>query len=225
MSGELGRAVAVLVVATPCPLILAAPVAIVAGLSRAARRGVVVKGGGRLERLADAEILLFDKTGTLTAGRPALRDIVTADDRDPSEVLRLAASLDQVSPHVLAAALVRAARDRGLELDLPTGTEERAGSGIRGTVGRRDVAVGKASWVGVHGDVPWVTSGPAAQPARRGRLRVRRRRRGTGRRAAADRPDPTRRRPHHPQPAPRRHPASRHGHRRSAGRRRPRSAP
>ena len=70
VSGDLGRAVAVLVVATPCPLILAAPVAIVAGLSRTARRGVVVKGGGALERLADAEILLFDKTGTLTVGRP-----------------------------------------------------------------------------------------------------------------------------------------------------------
>ena len=158
VSGELGRAVAVLVVATPCPLILAAPVAIVAGLSRAARRGVVIKGGGPLERLADAEILLFDKTGTLTAGRPALRDIITAEDRDPSDVLRLAASLDQVSPHVLAVALVRAARDRGLGLDLPTGTEERAGWGIRGTVDGRDVAVGKASWVGVHGDEPWVAT-------------------------------------------------------------------
>ena len=156
VSGDLGRAVAVLVVATPCPLILAAPVAIVGGLSRAARRGVVVKGGGTLERLADAQILLFDKTGTITAGRPALRDIVTADDRDPSEVLRLAASLDQVSSHVLADALVRAARERGLELELPTGTDERAGSGTTGTVGGHAVAVGKASWVGVHGDEPWV---------------------------------------------------------------------
>ena len=158
VSGELERAVAVLVVATPCPLILAAPVAIVAGLSRAARRGVVIKGGGALERLADAEILLFDKTGTLTVGRPTLRDIVTADDSDPSDVLRLAASLDQVSPHVLAAALVRTARDRGLRLDLPTGTDERAGSGISGTVGGRTVAVGKASWVGVHGDEVWVAT-------------------------------------------------------------------
>ena len=147
-----------LVVATPCPLILAAPVAIVAGLSRTARRGVVVKGGGALERLADAEILLFDKTGTLTVGRPALLDIVTADGREASDVLQLAASLDQVSPHVLAAAIVRAARDRGLGLDLPTRTEELAGSGTRGTVGGRDVAVGKASWVGVNGDEPWVNT-------------------------------------------------------------------
>ena len=113
ISGELSRAVAVLVVATPCPLILAAPVAIVAGLSRAARLGVIVKGGGPLERLADAEILLFDKTGTLTAGRPMLVEIVTAEGLDADEVLRLAASLDQVSPHVLASAIVRAGRDRG----------------------------------------------------------------------------------------------------------------
>ena len=73
-------------------------------------------------------------------------------------MLQLAASLDQVSPHVLAAAIVRAARDRGLGLDLPTRTDELAGSGIRGTVGGRDVAVGKASWVGVHGDEPWVNT-------------------------------------------------------------------
>ena len=147
-----------LVVATPCPLILAAPVAIVAGLSRSARRGVVVKGGGALERLADAEILLFDKTGTLTVGRPALLDIVSADEREASDVLRLAASLDQVSPHVLAEAIVRAARDRGLGLELPTHTDELAGSGIRGTVSGRDVAVGKGSWVGVNGDEAWVNT-------------------------------------------------------------------
>jgi heavy metal translocating P-type ATPase len=158
VSGDLGRAVAVLVVATPCPLILAAPVAIVAGLSRTARRGVVVKGGAALERLADAEILLFDKTGTLTIGRPAVLDIITAEGWQASDVLQLAASLDQLSPHVLAAAIVRAARDRGLGLDLPTGTDELAGSGIRGTVDGRAVAVGTARWVGVSGDEPWVNT-------------------------------------------------------------------
>jgi heavy metal translocating P-type ATPase len=156
VSGELARAVAVLVVATPCPLILAAPVAIVAGLSRAARRGVVVKGGGPLERLADAEILLFDKTGTLTVGRPALVEILTADEHEATEVLRLAASLDQVSPHVLATAIVRAGRERGLVLDLPSRTEEVAGSGIRGFVGDHHVALGKAGWAGVRGEEPWV---------------------------------------------------------------------
>ncbi len=158
VSGELARAVAVLVVATPCPLILAAPIAIVAGLSRTARRGVVVKGGGPLERLADAEILLFDKTGTLTIGRPALVEIVAAEDRKPPDVLQLAASLDQVSPHVLAAAIVRAGRERGLVLELPSHTEEVTGAGIRGTVGGHEVALGKASWAGVRGDEPWVVT-------------------------------------------------------------------
>ncbi|HWS46112.1 MAG TPA: heavy metal translocating P-type ATPase [Acidimicrobiia bacterium] len=147
-SGELARAVAVLVVATPCPLILAAPIAIVSGLSRAARLGVVVKGGAALEQLARGEVLLFDKTGTITRGRPTLTDIVPAGTMPSDEILRLAASLDQVSPHVLAAAVVRAARERGLELSLPANVEEVAGHGVRGAVEGRRVAVGKASWVG-----------------------------------------------------------------------------
>src|SRR5262244_509884 len=91
------RAVAVLVVATPCPLILAAPVALVSGLSVAARRGVVIKGGAVLERLSRCTTLLLDKTGTLTSGRPGVSAIISAGAREPAEVLRLAASLDQVS--------------------------------------------------------------------------------------------------------------------------------
>jgi P-type E1-E2 ATPase len=119
VSGLLERAVAVLVVATPCPLILAAPVAIVAGMSRAAHRGVVVKGGAALEQLARGEILLFDKTGMITAGRPRVAEVLTTGSLGADDVLRFAASLDQVSPHVLATAVVRAARDRKLMLDLP----------------------------------------------------------------------------------------------------------
>jgi heavy metal translocating P-type ATPase len=155
-SGELVRAVAVLVVATPCPLILAAPVAIVSGLSRAARRGVVVKGGGALEQLARSTILLFDKTGTLTTGRPAVVDIVTTGGTAPDEVLRLAASVDQVSPHVLAAAVVRAARARALELVLPTDVEEVTGHGVRGTVEGHVVRVGKAGWIASLPNARWV---------------------------------------------------------------------
>ena len=146
LSGDLERAVAVLVVATPCPLILAAPVAIVSGLSRAARRGVVVKGGAALEQLARGEILLFDKTGTITAGKPRVADILTATDMTADDVLRYAASLDQVSPHVLAAAVVRAARARGLALSLPEDVEEVPGHGVRGRVDGHRVAVGKAGW-------------------------------------------------------------------------------
>src|SRR5215470_17563652 len=150
------RAVAVLVVATPCPLILAAPVAWVSGLSLAARRGVVVKGGGVLERLARCRTLLMDKTGTLTGGRPQVAAIIAAGGHEPAEVLRLAASLDQVSAHVLAAAVVEAAAARGSRLVLPHHVEEVPGQGIRGTVGARRVAVGRANWVGVTGLPGWV---------------------------------------------------------------------
>jgi heavy metal translocating P-type ATPase len=149
------RAVAVLVVATPCPLILAAPVALVSGLSIAARRGVIVKGGGVLERLAGCTTLLLDKTGTLTNGRPALAGVVVAGARPADEVLRLAASIDQVSQHVLASAVVRAAAERGCQLALPAQVAEIAGQGIRGVVGGHQVAVGKAAWAGVTGSPRW----------------------------------------------------------------------
>jgi heavy metal translocating P-type ATPase len=152
------RAVAVLVVATPCPLILAAPVALVAGLSRCARRGVVVKGGGVLERLGRCTTLLIDKTGTLTTGRPALADVVTAGTVSPQEILRLAGSLDQVSPHVLAHAVIRAAREHQRDLVLPAQVEEVPGKGIRGLVAGRWVALGKAEWVGVTGSPTWAKS-------------------------------------------------------------------
>jgi heavy metal translocating P-type ATPase len=157
LTGEAGRALAVLVVATPCPLILAVPVAIVAGISRAARRGVIVKGGGALEALGRVRTLLLDKTGTLTAGTPALTR-VDAPEADPDELLRLVASLDQVSPHILAAAIVKAARDRGLPLTFPVEVEEVPGEGIRGLVGVHLVAVGKAAWA-ASGPLPgWARS-------------------------------------------------------------------
>ncbi|HEY5987870.1 MAG TPA: heavy metal translocating P-type ATPase [Streptosporangiaceae bacterium] len=149
------RAVAVLVVATPCPLILAAPVALVSGLSVAARRGVVVKGGGVLERLARCSTLLLDKTGTLTSGQPTLSAIIPAGRLAASDVLALAASLDQISPHVLASAVVGAARQRNCRLVLPEQAEEVPGHGIRGIVAGHRVAVGKADWAGVAGAPAW----------------------------------------------------------------------
>lgn len=139
------RAVAVLVVATPCPLLIAAPIAIMSGLSRAARRGVVVKGGAALEQLAAGRVLLFDKTGTLTQGRPALTDIVTANGVEPDDVLRAAAALDQVSAHVVAASIVSAARARDLALTTPQQVQERPGEGIEGLVDGRLVRLGSAS--------------------------------------------------------------------------------
>ncbi len=155
ISGGLSRAVAVLVVATPCPLILAAPIAFVAGLSRAARRGIIVKGAAVIERLSRCTTLLIDKTGTLTSGRPVVEQVVSAGDLSETELLAAAASVDQVSPHVLAAAVVRAAIERGCHLALPTEVEEVAGQGIRGMVGGQKIAVGKGTWVGVRGNPPW----------------------------------------------------------------------
>ncbi|MFL6291258.1 MAG: heavy metal translocating P-type ATPase [Thermoanaerobaculia bacterium] len=158
VSGDPLRALAVLVVATPCPLILAAPVALIAGVSRSAKRGILVKGGRALEALARARVLLLDKTGTITTGMPELSDVeVLGGEPHPepeTEVLRLAASLDQVSPHVLASAVVRAARSRGLELTFPTDVTERLGQGIRGRVAGREVALGRLDWVLPGGTLP-----------------------------------------------------------------------
>ena len=153
--GGAERAVAVLVVATPCPLILAAPVALVSGLSAAARRGVVVKSGGVLERLARCTTLVLDKTGTLTAGQPAVTAVLPAGALPPEEILTLAASLDQVSGHVLAAAIVRAAAERDCPLVLPEAVTEQPGQGIAGTVRGRPVRLGRASWAGVTGTPHW----------------------------------------------------------------------
>ncbi len=142
-SGSPVRAVAVLVVATPCPLLLAAPVAIVSGLSRASRHGVVIRSGGALENLGRATTLVMDKTGTLTMGRPVVVDVVAAPGRDAIEILRLAASVDQMSPHVLAEAIVTEARARGLRLSLPTGVVEEPGRGVTATLDGQRVQVGK----------------------------------------------------------------------------------
>ncbi|WP_405192612.1 heavy metal translocating P-type ATPase [Streptomyces anthocyanicus] len=143
VSGSAVRAVAVLVVATPCPLLLAAPVAVVSGLSRASRRGVVVRDGGALENLGRARTLLLDKTGTLTVGRPCVLDVVAAPGHVPVEVLRVAASLDQLSPHVLAQAIVDAARTRRLELSAPTEVTEEPGRGASGVVEGHRVFIGR----------------------------------------------------------------------------------
>ncbi|KAA1249174.1 cadmium-translocating P-type ATPase [Mycobacterium simiae] len=142
-SGSAVRAVAVLVVATPCPLLLAAPVAIVSGLSRASRLGVVIRGGGALENLGNATTLMMDKTGTLTMGRPAVVDVVAAPGRDATEMLRVAACVDQLSPHVLAEAIVTEALNRGLQLSLPTDVVEEPGRGVTASIGGRHVTVGK----------------------------------------------------------------------------------
>ncbi|MEU9239615.1 heavy metal translocating P-type ATPase [Streptomyces sp. NPDC048385] len=143
VSGSAVRAVAVLVVATPCPLLLAAPVAIVCGMSRTSRLGVLVRDGGSLEALGRARTLLLDKTGTLTEGHPRVLDVVAAPGWQSSQVLRLAASIDQYSPHVLAQAVVDSARERGLRLSVPADVSEEPGRGATGTLAGRRMAVGR----------------------------------------------------------------------------------
>ncbi len=148
VSGDAVRAVAVLVVATPCPLLLAAPIALISGVSRAASGGVIVKGGGALEKLAAGRTMLFDKTGTLTRGRPQVVDLVTADpDDDPLRMLRLAASVEQLSAHVFAAAFATAAARHRLSVAMPAGVHELPGYGVSGMVDGHEVMVGKPEWV------------------------------------------------------------------------------
>lgn len=141
------RALAVLVVATPCPLILALPVAIVSGMSRAARSGILIKHGGALEALGRVRTVILDKTGTLTLGLARVVAIRTREGTDPDELLRLAASLDQASNHVIAEALVAEAHARGLALSPPDTVSEMAGAGLSGSVEGHDVIVGGRAYV------------------------------------------------------------------------------
>ena len=146
-TGDPIRAVAVLVVATPCPLILAVPVALVAGLSRAAHFGVLIKGAGPLERMADIRTLILDKTGTLTDGRPQIVSIDSHGQLGEDEILRFAAALDQASKHPVAQAIVAAARARGLDLPVPSDVTEIPGEGVVGHVAGHGVMVGGEDFV------------------------------------------------------------------------------
>ena len=154
LTGDRDRVLSVLVVATPCPLILAVPVALIAGMSRAAAHGVLVKGGHVLEALSRIRTVVLDKTGTLTHGQAALSGIVVTGDADEGEVLRLAASLDQASGHVVAQALINAAMERDLTLGRPVFIAEEAGAGIEGEVDGHRVAVGGMPYVSARCTVP-----------------------------------------------------------------------
>jgi heavy metal translocating P-type ATPase len=154
ISGDPIRSLAVLVAATPCPLILAAPVAFIAGVARAARLGILVKGGGPLEALARAHTVLFDKTGTLTVGGARLLSIEVAPGEKADRVLAMAASLEQASHHIVAAAIVRAAIDRGLSLKKPTSVTETAGLGLRGIVDGTPIGAGSRDYTFGHHRVP-----------------------------------------------------------------------
>lgn len=163
-SGDPVRGLAVLVVATPCPLILAAPVAFIGGISRAARAGVLMKGSVALEALAQARTAIFDKTGTLTHGGASLIGAQTAPGIDPDDALRLLASVEQASHHVIAESIVAMARSRGLPLTAPTGVREYRGSGIEGFVGETAVLAGSRALVMAGAPLPdWASESQQEQ--------------------------------------------------------------
>ncbi len=153
VSGDPVRALAVLVVATPCPLILAAPAAIVGGVSAAAKRGIIVKGGAALEALASGEVVLLDKTGTITRGLPRVAELHPLPGVDATRMLHLAGSLDQLSVHPFAPAIVEAAHARTGELEVPTDVVEDIGQGIRGRIGDVEVRIGVLEYV-TEGEPP-----------------------------------------------------------------------
>ena len=155
-SGDPIRALAVLVASTPCPLILAAPVAFIAGVAQAAKRGILVKGSGPLEALARTHTVMFDKTGTLTVGGARLVAIEAAPGQNTDDILRIAGSLEQASHHVVAATLVEAAVARGLKLSVPSQVRETMGAGLEGIVDGRKVRVGSHQLVyGAVKPEPW----------------------------------------------------------------------
>jgi heavy metal translocating P-type ATPase len=162
-SGDPVRALAVLVVATPCPLILAAPIALVAGIGRAARLGIVVKGGGALERLARIGTVMFDKTGTLTPGRPHLAAIDAEPALGRDGALALAATLAQGSTHPVSSALVAAAKLRGMILTVPEAVEEIPGAGLSGTIDGAAIVLGGASFLQKCGVAPAPELGATAE--------------------------------------------------------------
>ena len=141
VTGEARTILSVLVVATPCPLILAVPVAVISAINRAAGRGIIVKGGTALEQIADAQAFVFDKTGTLTLGTPVVEAVIPFDGLTPGEILHAAGSVEQLSSHLLGRTLAAAAQAGG-PLTLPTGFQEVAGRGVEADVDGQHVLVG-----------------------------------------------------------------------------------
>jgi heavy metal translocating P-type ATPase len=148
VSGDPVRFAEVLVVATPCPLLVAAPTALMAGMDRAARDGVVVKGGDAFERLAAARTVLFDKTGTLSRGEPELVRVESIPPWDEQTVLSIAAAAEQQSTHVLADAIVRGAEDRGVRAAALDDVRETIGQGVGARWNGRDVKLGRLEFSG-----------------------------------------------------------------------------
>jgi heavy metal translocating P-type ATPase len=147
MSGDSMRFLQVLVVATPCPLILGAPIALISGISRAARHGIIIKNGGAIEQLADVKTVAFDKTGTLTVGRPTVKKVTAFGKNKIGDVLGYAAALEQNSNHILAQAVVNEAEKKKLKLPKTKNVKEVAGHGLLGYAGNKQIIVGKYNFV------------------------------------------------------------------------------
>jgi heavy metal translocating P-type ATPase len=155
VSGDPMRFLEVIVVATPCPLLLAAPIAIISGMSRSAKHGIIIKNGGALERLAEARSIAFDKTGTLTLGQLEVDEIITLDPFSREDVLRAAASLEQLSNHAVASAITSAAAADGVRVAKVKSLKETAGQGLAGHFSGKEVRIGRIGYLETHGvDLP-----------------------------------------------------------------------
>jgi heavy metal translocating P-type ATPase len=160
VSGQAHRFLAVVVVATPCPLLIAIPVAIIGAISLSARRGIIIKNPAILEQIDSCRTLIFDKTGTLTYGRPSLSEILEAPGFTKEQVLRVTASLERYSKHPLSQAIREAAQKANLPVELVSEISERPGEGMRGTVDHRRIWITSRSKIsGQSIALPPVASG------------------------------------------------------------------
>ena len=145
VSGDAIRFLEVIVVATPCPLILGAPIALISGMSRAAKHGIIVKTGSAIERLAEIETMAFDKTGTLTRGVPTVDKVLTYGSFTKKDVLSFAAAIEQNSTHILARSIVQKAADDGIKIPKAKQVRELAGHGLKGGLQGKEIIVGRLS--------------------------------------------------------------------------------
>ncbi|MHB8629871.1 MAG: heavy metal translocating P-type ATPase [Aggregatilineales bacterium] len=144
---DIKAVLSVLVVATPCPLILATPVAVIGGINRAAKAGLIVKGGVAIEQLGQAKAMVFDKTGTLTYGTPVVDQVVPYDGVAAPELLQIAGSVEQLSSHLLAQTMARAAQQASGALATPTDFHEQAGHGVEANLGGTHIVIGSPRYL------------------------------------------------------------------------------
>lgn len=147
MTGDAVRFLEVIVVATPCPLLLGAPIALISGMSRAAKHGIIVKTGSALERLAEVETVAFDKTGTLTKGQPVVSGVLTFNKFSRNEVLGYAASIEKSSGHILAKAIVAEAEKNKLKINPAKQVKETSGQGLSGRLQGKTIMVGRLKFL------------------------------------------------------------------------------